>query len=67
MPIYEFECLDCQTKFEKSLKIKDMDSVMACPECKSKNTKRIMSIISKGFILGYNAKNGYAKKQKTAL
>lgn len=63
MPIYEFECDDCNVVFEKNLKISEMDKPMTCPKCKSKSTKRIVSKIGAAWIMGYNSKNKYSKKQ----
>jgi putative FmdB family regulatory protein len=57
MPIYEYKCSECQTKFEilhRSItKIEDVN----CPSCKSENIKKLMSTFSStvigGFATGY--------------
>lgn len=51
MPIYEFECQDCKTRFTAVLSIKDMEKqdkekTLECPKCKSKNVKRLITVPS---------------------
>jgi len=43
MPIYEYACQDCQTKFERIRTMKDADSALNCGECESDNVKRLIS------------------------
>ncbi len=33
MPLYEYNCEHCKTKFEKVVPLKDWDSIQPCPEC----------------------------------
>lgn len=40
MPIYEYQCQDCLTVFEK-LTFKEED--ISCPNCGSKNLKKLVS------------------------
>ncbi|MDI6868565.1 MAG: zinc ribbon domain-containing protein [Coprothermobacterota bacterium] len=42
MPIYEYRCLDCQNKFEV-LHLNQEEKEIICPNCGSKNIKRVMS------------------------
>ncbi|GAB4308535.1 MAG: hypothetical protein Kow0090_22780 [Myxococcota bacterium] len=42
MPIYEYQCETCGTVFEKEQKITANGNV-ACPQCKTKKTKRLIS------------------------
>jgi len=44
MPIYEYQCNDCQTKFEALRAIKDADAVIGCKNCGSEQTKRLLSV-----------------------
>ena len=44
MPIYEFECKNCNYKFDKLLKTGQ--NISCCPKCKKKDTKKIISNIS---------------------
>lgn len=44
MPIYEYTCADCGSKFEVVRLIKDADSPIPCKQCESTHTARIISI-----------------------
>ncbi|MCX7795968.1 MAG: zinc ribbon domain-containing protein [bacterium] len=44
MPLYEYKCLDCNSKFE--VLIKDLSEEIACENCGSKNIKRLISAFS---------------------
>ncbi len=46
MPIYEFKCKDCGEEFEVFLKRKEEILEVECKVCKSKNIKRLMSIVN---------------------
>ncbi|WP_028841411.1 FmdB family zinc ribbon protein [Thermodesulfobacterium hveragerdense] len=46
MPIYEFKCEDCKTEFEVFLKKKEELGLVECKNCKSKNVKRLMSVVN---------------------
>jgi putative FmdB family regulatory protein len=64
MPVYEFECQECGEVFDKFLKSYDemKKTKFTCPKCQSKDTKNIISE-SSFFVMGYNSKNKYSKKQ----
>jgi putative FmdB family regulatory protein len=48
MPIYEFVCQGCAQKFEELIR-RDADlQALACPRCRGKRYRRVMS----GFALG---------------
>ncbi|MBU0505586.1 zinc ribbon domain-containing protein [bacterium] len=51
MPLFEYQCKDCQNKFEEIVTISSQRFV-TCPKCKSKNLEKLISapsgIISKG-------------------
>ena len=58
MPFYEYECKSCGYQFEKLLKFSQCDEVQECPECNSKETKKLISLA--GFVLkgdGWPGKN----------
>ncbi len=59
MPLYEYECSDCQTEFESLRTMSRADAPIACPRCGSVSTHRKISLFSavgsKGIIAG--AKN----------
>lgn len=44
MPIYEFECEECAVRFEE-LASSTVDAV-ACPDCGSRQTRRLLSPVS---------------------
>jgi putative FmdB family regulatory protein len=46
MPIYEYVCSDCQTKFEVMRPMSQVSKPVACEHCNSKRTRRAMSRFS---------------------
>lgn len=40
MPIYAFLCEDCDSHFDRQLKLADYDTPQDCPECEGGNTRR---------------------------
>ncbi|MBU2262730.1 MAG: zinc ribbon domain-containing protein [Proteobacteria bacterium] len=46
MPIYEFRCRKCKHLFEVLFRSHDEKAAVACPECKSPRTQRMMSAFS---------------------
>ncbi len=44
MPIYEYICKDCDTRFDVLRSIKDADAPIMCKECESRNTTRAISV-----------------------
>jgi putative FmdB family regulatory protein len=44
MPIYEYTCADCGSKFEVVRMIKDADTPIPCKQCKSIHTTRQISV-----------------------
>jgi len=44
MPIYEYQCIDCCTKFEALRTMKDADAVIKCKKCGSNETRRVLSV-----------------------
>jgi putative FmdB family regulatory protein len=44
MPIYEFECEECGAAFEEL--VAASAAAVACPECGSERTRRLMSAVS---------------------
>ncbi len=43
MPIYEYQCLDCEAVFQKLILKKDEEKGLLCPKCNAENIKRIIS------------------------
>jgi len=48
MPIYEFECLACQTRFELLMRRMSDESSHKCPKCGSSRNRRAMSVFAVG-------------------
>ena len=46
MPIYEYVCSSCKTKFEIMRPMSQADRPAACEHCHSKKTRRAMSVFS---------------------
>ena len=46
MPIFEYRCGDCSTKFEVLHKSHSSEEKITCPECKSENNKKLFSSFS---------------------
>ena len=43
MPLYEYDCKDCTKQVE--ILVSQKDSKPSCPECGSKNLKKLLSVI----------------------
>lgn len=65
MPIYEYKCSNCNTKFEilhRSItKVEDV----SCPKCNSNEVKKMLSTFSASFN-GGGFENGYASSQSSS-
>ena len=48
MPMYEFCCRDCGHAFEKLVKSMTTTEAVACPECRSTETGRELSVFAVG-------------------
>ena len=46
MPIYEYRCEDCGTKFEKLVRRSDDAAALACPSCGEKHLNQEHSTFS---------------------
>ncbi|MGB5531188.1 MAG: FmdB family zinc ribbon protein [Ignavibacteriaceae bacterium] len=46
MPIYEYKCLNCETKFEMLHKSTAKQEEVSCPKCKSVSHKKLFSPFS---------------------
>lgn len=58
MPMYDYQCQDCQHHFERNVKIANGHDPQECPECKSMNSAKIPS----GFLFGDNDRMNANKK-----
>ncbi len=43
MPIYEYECVECGTRFDKFVRSATRPVEVACPTCKSENCRKVVS------------------------
>ncbi|MBL7129674.1 MAG: zinc ribbon domain-containing protein [Ignavibacteria bacterium] len=43
MPIFEYQCKDCKSKFEILHKSTSLKEEVLCPECHSKKSKKLIS------------------------
>ena len=44
MPLYEYICNDCSTKFDALRSINNADAPIACQDCQGENTSRLLSL-----------------------
>ncbi|MEO0075387.1 MAG: zinc ribbon domain-containing protein [candidate division WOR-3 bacterium] len=44
MPLYDFECLNCKKTFEDLIMHYKKSQKICCPNCGSKNVKRLISL-----------------------
>ncbi len=46
MPVYEYRCSDCNSKFDVFHKSMNSDEEIKCPKCDSTNNKKVFSAFS---------------------
>ncbi|MBM4457375.1 MAG: zinc ribbon domain-containing protein [Chloroflexi bacterium] len=46
MPLYEYECTDCTTRFEVLRPMGQADNSIACPRCASARSRRLISVFA---------------------
>ena len=46
MPLYEYECSDCETRFDALRGMSEADDPIDCPQCGSHDTRRMISLFS---------------------
>ena len=62
MPIYEYNCKSCDAKFEKLVKSMNGRAQIACPECGSTKTARLLSeALGREVDVAFQSKFGRAK------
>ena len=44
MPVYEYFCSSCHTKFDALRPMREADKVIACTNCESERTARVLSM-----------------------
>jgi len=55
MPIFEYQCEECNTKHEVLHKSSRNQEEVACPKCKSKKNKKMFSTFSASFSSSSNS------------
>ena len=48
MPLYEYQCRSCDTRFEMLRRMKDADTDLECPNCHSNKVVRQFSTFAAG-------------------
>lgn len=48
MPIYEFECQKCHTKFSELVGLHDSLDTIICPQCKATQVQKLISKFRRG-------------------
>lgn len=46
MPIYEYYCADCKTKFDARRPMNKADAAIQCKQCESMRTNRTLSLFA---------------------
>jgi putative FmdB family regulatory protein len=64
MPLFEFQCADCEQEFEEVCR--SWKTVVKCPKCNSENTVKLVSLPSKPRFIGQGFyETDYKNKPKT--
>jgi putative FmdB family regulatory protein len=48
MPIYEFQCRKCETRFEEIRPLGDDGSSLVCPDCGTRAPEKVFSVFAAG-------------------
>ena len=48
MPLYDYQCRACGKTFEMLRSFQDADSKLECPDCRSDNVERLLSLFATG-------------------
>lgn len=46
MPTYDYQCASCKTSFAVRKSMTEIDSPTECPECRSLQTQRLISVVA---------------------
>lgn len=46
MPLYEYHCSDCDTRFDALRGMAEADDPIACPQCGKTDARRMISLFS---------------------
>ena len=59
MPIYEYFCSSCHTKFDALRAMSEADAKIKCTNCESQRTARVLSVFFAA--TGASAQGGYSE------
>ncbi|HEY8665215.1 MAG TPA: zinc ribbon domain-containing protein [Tepidisphaeraceae bacterium] len=59
MPVYEYTCQSCKTKFEQLVRSMSGDAKAKCPECGSGKTARSLSLFAVGAESGGGSRESF--------
>lgn len=62
MPLYDFQCADCQATFDELVRSPNDESSVRCPKCGSSAVKRLLS----SFALGRGSSGGSSSVPSSA-
>ncbi len=48
MPLYDYQCRTCGNTFELLRRIQDADRELECPDCRSDQVERLLSVFATG-------------------
>ncbi|MCL5264282.1 MAG: zinc ribbon domain-containing protein [Chloroflexi bacterium] len=60
MPLYEYQCTECNEKFEKLVRSSFAEAEVSCPNCGSSLVKRLVSLFGALGFSGAGASSGCA-------
>ena len=64
MPIYEYQCDDCEHQFQKLLPVSQCSDPQSCAVCGSGKTRKLISSVNFNLVGdGWSGKNARIKKQ----
>ncbi len=46
MPVYEYQCQECEKRFEALRPMSQMDAPIACPRCQATTARRTISVFA---------------------
>ena len=46
MPIYEYQCEDCDERFEKLVRMSTRPEDVECPQCGARHAQRVVSLMA---------------------
>ncbi|KKO19269.1 MAG: FmdB family transcriptional regulator [Candidatus Brocadia sp.] len=58
MPIYDFQCSQCNTKFDEYFRSASERKKLFCPSCQSENVQKIFSVFGMSVKGGGDAASG---------